>query len=43
MTLLVVEIGVPETIAGDADDPAALLDAFADKGPLIFALFLGCM
>ena len=42
MTLLVVEIGVPERIAGEVDDPAALLDAFADKGPLIFAFFLGC-
>ena len=42
MTLLVVEIGVPETVAGDADDPGALLAAFADKGPLIFAFFLGC-
>ena len=42
MTLLVVEIGVPETVVGDADDPAALFDAFSDKGPLIFAFFLGC-
>ena len=42
MTLLVVEIGVPETIGGAVDDPAALLGAFADKGPLIFAFFLGC-
>jgi len=42
MTLLVVEIGVPETIEGAPDDPAALLGAFADKGPLIFAFFLGC-
>ena len=42
MTLLVVEIGVPETIDGAPDDPAALLGAFADKGPLIFAFFLGC-
>jgi uncharacterized membrane protein len=42
MTLLVVEIGVPETIGGAPDDPGALLDAFADKGPLIFAFFLGC-
>jgi uncharacterized membrane protein len=42
MTLLVVEIGVPERIAGEADDPAALLDAFADKAPLLFAFFLGC-
>jgi uncharacterized membrane protein len=42
MTLLVVEIGVPETIEGASDDPAALLGAFADKGPLIFAFFLGC-
>jgi uncharacterized membrane protein len=42
MTLLVVEVGVPETIGGAPDDPGALLDAFADKGPLIFAFFLGC-
>ena len=42
MTLLVVEIGVPETIEGAPADPAALLGAFADKGPLIFAFFLGC-
>ena len=42
MTLLVVEIGVPETIEGASDDPGALLGAFADKGPLIFAFFLGC-
>jgi uncharacterized membrane protein len=42
MTLLVVEIGVPETIGGAPDDPGALLDAFADKGPLLFAFFLGC-
>jgi Endosomal/lysosomal potassium channel TMEM175 len=42
MTLLVVEIGVPARIAGEVDDPAALLDTFADKGPLIFAFFLGC-
>jgi uncharacterized membrane protein len=41
MTLL-VEIGVPETVEGAPDDPAALLGAFADKGPLIFAFFLGC-
>jgi uncharacterized membrane protein len=42
MTLLAVEIGVPETVEGASDDPAALLGAFADKGPLIFAFFLGC-
>ena len=41
MTLL-VEIGVPETVEGAPDHPAALLGAFADKGPLIFAFFLGC-
>ena len=35
MTLLVVEIGVPETIDGAPDDPGALLAAFADKGPLL--------
>jgi uncharacterized membrane protein len=42
MTLLVVEIGVPETIEGAAEDPAAMLDALGDKVPLIFAFFLGC-
>jgi uncharacterized membrane protein len=42
MTLLVVEIGVPGTVEGARDDPAALLGAFADKGPLIFAFFPGC-
>jgi uncharacterized membrane protein len=42
MTLLVVEIGVPETIDGAADDPAALLEVFDDKAPLIFAFFVGC-
>jgi uncharacterized membrane protein len=42
MTLLVAEIGVPETIAGAADDPAALFEAFQDRGPRIFAFFLGC-
>jgi uncharacterized membrane protein len=42
MTLLVVAIGVPETIGGAPDDPGALLAAFDDKGPLLFAFFLGC-
>ena len=42
MTLLVVEIGVPERVAGDADDPAALLDALGDKAPLVLAFFIGC-
>jgi uncharacterized membrane protein len=42
LTLLVVEIGVPETVDGAADDPAALLDLFADKAPLIVAFFVGC-
>jgi uncharacterized membrane protein len=41
MTLLVVEIGVPERVAGEVDDPKALLDALGDKAPLIFAFFLG--
>jgi uncharacterized membrane protein len=43
LTLLVVEIGVPETIPGAGDDPAALLNALADKAPLIAAFFLGCL
>ena len=42
VVVVVVEIGVPETIAGDAEDPGALLEAFADKGPLLYAFFLGC-
>ena len=42
MTLLVVEIGVPQSIEGAAEDPAAMLGALGDKGPLIFAFFLGC-
>jgi uncharacterized membrane protein len=42
MTLLVVEIGVPEQVPGTGDDPAALLDALGDKLPLLFAFFLGC-
>ncbi len=37
MTLLVVEVGVPE-VAGDAtDDPGALLDLLQDKVPLAVA------
>jgi uncharacterized membrane protein len=37
MTLLVVEVGVPEA-AGDAtDDPGALLDLLQDKVPLVVA------
>jgi uncharacterized membrane protein len=42
MTLLVVEVGVPERIPGAEDDPAPLLDALGDKTPLLFAFFLGC-
>ena len=42
MTLLVVEIGVPERAVGHPTDPAVLLDAISDKGPLLFAFFLGC-
>lgn len=42
MTLLVVEVGVPEA-AGDAtDDPGALLDLLQDKVPLVMAFFIGC-
>jgi Endosomal/lysosomal potassium channel TMEM175 len=42
MTLLVVEVGVPEA-AGDAtDDPGALLDLLQDKVPLVVAFFIGC-
>jgi|Tabmets5t2r1_1033131.scaffolds.fasta_scaffold05448_4 uncharacterized membrane protein len=43
MTLLVVEIGVPEPIAGPAaDDPGTLLDLLGDKLPLVAAFFVGC-
>jgi uncharacterized membrane protein len=42
LTLLVVEVGVPETIQGAGDDPAVLLNAFGDRAPLIAAFFLGC-
>jgi uncharacterized membrane protein len=43
MTLLVVEIGVPDPIEGAAaDDPAALLDVLGDKLPLLAAFFIGC-
>ncbi|HSO55480.1 MAG TPA: TMEM175 family protein [Actinomycetes bacterium] len=42
MTLLVVEVGVPEA-AGDAtDDPGALLDLLQNKVPLVVAFFIGC-
>jgi uncharacterized membrane protein len=33
MTLLVVEIGVPETIAGDATDPPACSPPSTTRGP----------
>jgi uncharacterized membrane protein len=43
MTLLVVEIGVPDPIGGAAaDDPGALLDVLGDKLPLVAAFFIGC-
>jgi len=42
LTLLVVEVGVPETVRGAADDPGALLEALGDKVPLLAAFFLGC-
>jgi uncharacterized membrane protein len=43
MTLLVVEIGVPDPLRGAAaEDPAALLEVLGDKVPLIAAFFVGC-
>jgi uncharacterized membrane protein len=42
LTLLVVEVGVPETLDGDDADASALLDMLGDKAPLIAAFFLGC-
>ncbi|HJY24403.1 MAG TPA: TMEM175 family protein [Actinomycetes bacterium] len=42
MTLLVVEVGVPEALDGADTDPGALLAELRDKVPLIAAFFLGC-
>lgn len=42
MTLLVVEIGVPEVTGDATDDPGALLDLLQDKVPLVIAFFIGC-
>ena len=42
MTLLVVEVGVPEALDGTDTDPGALLAELRDKVPLIAAFFLGC-
>lgn len=42
LTLLVVEVGVPETVRGASDDPGALLEALGEKVPLLAAFFLGC-
>lgn len=42
MTLLVVEIGVPEAAADATDDPGTLLDLLQDKVPLVIAFFVGC-
>src|SRR5918995_1767051 len=33
MTLLVVEIGVPETVEGASDDPGVLVDLLQDRVP----------
>jgi uncharacterized membrane protein len=41
ITLLVVEVGLPEAIP-DPEDPADLIDAVADKLPVIAAFFVGC-
>jgi uncharacterized membrane protein len=43
LTLLVVEVGVPEALDGARDDPAALLQALREKLPLLAAFFLGCL
>jgi uncharacterized membrane protein len=42
MTLLVVEVGVPESIDGASGDAGALLETLRDKVPLLAAFFLGC-
>jgi uncharacterized membrane protein len=42
LTLLVVEVGVPEALDGARDDPVALLTELRDKVPLLAAFFLGC-
>jgi uncharacterized membrane protein len=42
MTLLVVEVGVPEVTGNAGADPGALLDLLADKVPLLIAFFVGC-
>jgi Endosomal/lysosomal potassium channel TMEM175 len=42
MTLLVVEVGVPEPVAAAKEDPGALLDLLSDKVPLLIAFFIGC-
>jgi uncharacterized membrane protein len=42
MTLLVVEIGVPETVEGASDDPGVLIDLLQDKVPLVLAFLIGC-
>jgi uncharacterized membrane protein len=42
MTLLVVEVGVPEALDGRSGDPGALLDVLREKVPLLAAFFLGC-
>jgi uncharacterized membrane protein len=42
LTLLVVEVGVPDMLGGARDDPAALLEVFREKVPLLAAFFLGC-
>ncbi len=42
MTLLVVEIGVPERAGAAAEDPGALLDLLQDKVPLVFSFLIGC-
>jgi uncharacterized membrane protein len=40
MTLLVVEVGVPEAAGNATDDPGALLDLLQDKVPLVMAFYL---
>jgi uncharacterized membrane protein len=43
LTLLVVEVGVPEMVDGASDDPAVLVEALQEKLPLLAAFFLGCL
>lgn len=43
LTLLVVEVGVPEMVDGSRSDPGALVEALRERLPLLAAFFLGCL